>query len=93
MAGVPVASFLANVYLNEVDHYFADRGVVYARYSDDIILFAEDLETLQLYRAKMMEFIAKYNLQVNPTKERIYTPEEPYEFLGFKCGSNHIDIS
>lgn len=93
MAGVPLASFLANVYLNEVDHYFADRGVIYARYSDDIILFAEDLETLQLYRAKMMEFIAKYNLEVNPTKERIYTPEEPYEFLGFKCGSNHIDIS
>ena len=93
MAGVPVASFLANVYLNEVDHYFANQGVIYARYSDDIILFASDSSQLQSHRAKILEFLDKYHLEVNPTKERIYSPDKPYEFLGFRCGQNGIDIS
>ena len=49
MAGVPTAPFLADVYLMEVDQYFHNAQVVYARYSDDIILFAPDRETLMTY--------------------------------------------
>ncbi|MBR0531550.1 MAG: group II intron reverse transcriptase/maturase, partial [Bacteroidales bacterium] len=46
MAGTPTAPFLANVYLMEVDHHFEGEGVIYARYSDDIIILAEDQEEL-----------------------------------------------
>jgi hypothetical protein len=93
MAGTPTAPFLADVYLKEVDRYFHDADVVYARYSDDIILFAPDRETLMAYKSKMAEFLRKYQLEVNPDKERIYSPEEAYEFLGFKCHAYDIDIS
>jgi hypothetical protein len=30
---------------------------------------------------------------VNPEKEQIYRPDEPFEYLGFKCFGNEIDIS
>ena len=93
MAGTPTAPFLADVYLKEVDRYFHDADVVYARYSDDIILFAPDRETLMAYKSKMAEFLRKYQLEVNPDKERIYSPEKAYEFLGFKCHAYDIDIS
>ena len=93
MAGVPTAPFLADVYLKEVDQYFHDAHVIYARYSDDIILFAPDRETLEAYKNKMAEFLRKYRLEVNPDKEKIYSPDEPYEFLGFKCHARDIDIS
>ena len=93
MAGVPTAPFLADVYLKEVDRYFHDAHVIYARYSDDIILFAPDRETLMVYKAQMAEFLRKYRLEVNPDKERIYSPDEAYEFLGFKCHARDIDIS
>ena len=93
MAGTPTAPFLADVYLMEVDRYFADAGVVYARYSDDIILFAPDRETLETYKATLLGFLSKYVLTVNPSKERVYAPDEPFEFLGFKCLGNRIDIS
>ena len=42
MAGTPIASFYANLYLKELDEYFLNQGVLYARYSDDIIVFARD---------------------------------------------------
>ena len=93
MAGVPTAPFLADVYLKEVDRYFHDAHVIYARYSDDIILFAPDRETLMAYKAQMAEFLTKYRLEVNPDKEKIYSPDDAYEFLGFKCHARDIDIS
>ena len=93
MAGTPTAPFLADVYLKEVDRFFHDAHVVYARYSDDIILFAPDRETLMAYKGKMAEFLRKYRLEVNPDKENIYSPDEAYEFLGFKCHAFDIDIS
>lgn len=93
MAGVPTAPFLANVYLCELDRYFWEHGVIYARYSDDIIVFAESEALLQEYKSKIAEFLADYRLEINPTKERIYTPDEPYEFLGFRCSDNRIDVS
>ena len=93
MAGVPTAPFLADVYLKEVDRYFHDAHVIYARYSDDIILFAPDRETLMAYKAQIAEFLTKYRLEVNPDKEKIYSPDDAYEFLGFRCHAHDIDIS
>ena len=93
MAGTPTAPFLADVFLKEVDRHFYDKGVIYARYSDDIILFAPDYETLEQYKSQMAQFLAQYHLEVNPDKENIYSPDEAYEFLGFKCHGHDIDIS
>ena len=93
MAGTPTAPFLADVYLKEVDRYYYNKGVTYARYSDDIIMFAPDYETLVEYKSQMCNFLAQYHLEVNPDKEKIYSPDEAYEFLGFKCHGHDIDIS
>ena len=93
MAGTPTAPFLADVFLNEVDRYYYNKGVTYARYSDDIILFAPDVETLEQYKNQMCYFLAQHHLEVNPDKEKIYSPDEAYEFLGFKCHGRDIDIS
>ncbi len=93
MAGTPTAPFLADVYLMEVDRYFEDAGVIYARYSDDIILFAPDRQTLDEHIGKLASFLEKYRLQPNPDKEKIYPPGQPYEFLGFSCLGRNIDIS
>ena len=93
MAGTPTSPFLANVFLNAIDHHFYDARVVYARYSDDIILFAPDRETLEKHKKTLLGFLKEYQLEVNPDKEQIYSPDEPYEFLGFQCHGRDIDLS
>ncbi len=93
MAGTPVSPFLANIYLVELDDYFAKKGVVYARYSDDIVVFAHDEERLGEYRKHILDFISFMGLEVNPEKEKICTPDEPFEFLGFRCHDGDVDIS
>ena len=77
----------------EVDRYFAEAGVIYARYSDDIILFAPDRAELEVHKAALLGFLSQYGLEVNPDKERLYTPDEPFEFLGFRCFGGEIGIS
>ena len=77
MAGTPISPFLANIYLKEVDQHFAENGVIYARYSDDIILFAPDEPTLMQHIETLKAFLDKYRLEVNPEKEQIYRPDEP----------------
>ena len=93
MAGTPTAPFLADVFLSGVDWHFADAGVLYARYSDDIILFAPDRPTLEENKTTLLGFLERYRLEVNPDKERIYAPDEPFEFLGFRCLGNEIGVS
>ena len=93
MAGTPTSPFLANIYLREVDRHFAEAGVLYARYSDDIILFAPDRETLDRHIGDLNAFLEKYRLEVNPDKVRIYQPDEAFDFLGFKCKGHNIDIA
>lgn len=93
MAGTPTSPFLANIYLREVDRHFAESGVLYARYSDDIILFAPDRTTLERHIGELNTFLVKYHLEVNPDKVRIYRPDEAFDFLGFKCKGRNIDIA
>ena len=93
MAGTPTSPFLADIYLAEVDRHFADAGVVYARYSDDILLFAPDRGALEEHIATLAGFLEKYRLTVNPDKVRVYAPGEPFDFLGFKCLGDQIDIA
>lgn len=93
MAGTPVSPFFANVYLMDVDRYFEERGVLYFRYSDDILIFANSLEQLQEYRQILYHKVEEHRLKLNPAKVHVSTPGEPWEFLGFCYDHGEIDLS
>ncbi len=93
MAGCPLASFFANLYLMDLDHAFAERGIPYARYSDDIIVFAESRETVEAYAEEIREYLRKRGLEVNPVKEVLGEPEDGFVFLGFICRNGETDIA
>ena len=93
MAGVPVSSFLANVYLNELDWHFFNNGNRYARYSDDIIVFASNEIERQNYIEYIHSFLAKMSLTVNNDKESLSNPHEKWEFLGISYQDGTFDVS
>ena len=93
MAGTPQSSFYANLYLRSMDRYFAGLGVPYARYSDDIIVFAPSKEETEAYAAKIRAFLADFGLTVNPDKEKFAAPEDGWTFLGFSVKDNVVDIA
>ncbi len=93
MAGVPISGFLANLYLKELDEWFKEKNIVYARYSDDIIVFAPTANLIEEYEHKIKSFLVERKLEINPRKEYRTLPNEPWEFLGFCIDSNGIDLS
>ena len=93
MAGTPIAPFLANVYLKEMDAYFKEKDILYARYSDDIILFADSEEEICSLVKVIDEFLERYHLQINPNKVKYTKPGEKWEFLGFGYQKGVIDVS
>lgn len=93
MAGTPTAPFLANIYLAELDHLLGSKAAAYARYSDDIIMFAATEVERDLLRAQTESLLARYGLRQNPHKEFIASPGEAWEFLGVSYHQGRIDLS
>lgn len=93
MAGTPISPFFANVYLQEVDTFFAQAGIPYFRYSDDILIFADSMEELETRQRILYEKIATLGLFINPDKVHISAPGEEWEFLGFCYRDGEIDLS
>jgi retron-type reverse transcriptase len=93
MAGTPMATFYANLYLKDLDEYFENKGVIYARYSDDIIVFAESREMVEKYAEYIKKQLHEKGLTVNQSKECFNNPGEAWTFLGFKYEKGIIDIA
>ncbi len=93
MAGVPISGFLANLYLMQMDEYFAQKGILYARYSDDIIVFANNKSEIEAYENKIKDYIKFSGLEINPEKECRSIPSQKWEFLGFSYFDGEVDIS
>lgn len=93
MAGTPQASFYANLYLSALDRRFFEAGILYARYSDDMLLLAESREALEARAAVLREFLAEQGLRLNPDKEQFFSPGEGWIFLGFSYRAGTVDIA
>lgn len=93
MAGCPIAAFLANVYLSDLDKMFAEEDTIYCRYSDDIIIFTKNKEAQERIKQKLLTTLENYHLTVNTAKEVTTIPNEPWTFLGLKYDNGEIDIS
>ena len=94
MAGMPYAVFFANVFLTRLDRQFENiPGIIYCRYSDDIIIFSKNKQTLSDAKHKLHESLVQYKLSINHDKEVETAPGEPWTFLGFECDGKDIDVS
>ncbi|MCR4724964.1 MAG: hypothetical protein K5772_05985 [Clostridia bacterium] len=93
MAGTPLSAFYANLYLRDLDAHFCDAGVPYARYSDDVILFADTEEERDRHVSWLHAYLAEQGLTLNPAKESRSAPGEAWTFLGFVCSEDRIDIA
>lgn len=91
--GCALGSFFANYCLREVDYHFKKEDITYARYSDDIIFFADTPEEIEFNLTYLLEKIKEYGLEVNEKKYTHFNPNEEIVFLGLALSEDSIDIS
>ena len=93
MAGTPFSTFLANLYLSDLDRHFEKENRIFARYSDDIILFSPSKDQLEQDIRHIHAYLQSKGLSMNPDKEAITAPGEMWTFLGFSFHQGIIDIA
>ena len=81
--GGNISPLLANILLNELDWELESRGLKFARYADDCIIFVKSEKAA----ARVMESVTKYvenvlRLKVNRGKSKMGRPTE-IQYLGF----------
>lgn len=91
--GCAMGSFFANYCLKDMDWMFYHQNKVYARYSDDIILFDYTKEALNESLAYIKEQLALRGLTINDSKYVYFDPDDPVEYLGLKLTPTGVDIS
>ena len=92
--GTPFSSFLANYILKEIDDFIVEElGITYARYSDDLILFADEVEELEKALGKIKVRLVELGLTINEDKYEWYKPGEEITYLGLKIKGDRVDIS
>lgn len=77
----------------DVDHFFEEKGVLYFRYSDDILIFADSAEELDTYRAELYAKLKEKGLSLNPSKVQISGPGETFTFLGYGFQDGRADLA
>ena len=87
--GLPIGNltsqWFANLYLDPLDHFCTEvLHAPYLRYVDDFALFADDAKTLENWRWRIGEFLARRRLKLHPRKTMILATNEPATFLGFE---------
>ena len=93
LAGTAISVFLANYWLTPVDEYFVQQGIPYCRYSDDMILFADNASEREELESELRERIAERGLVLNPDKTCRSDPGEAWEYLGFRYDRGEITLA
>jgi RNA-directed DNA polymerase len=93
--GLPIGNltsqFWANVYLNGLDHFVKRqlRCQGYVRYVDDLLLFADDKDTLHLWRDEVMARLAALRLTIHENSAQPRPTRCGVPFLGFQVYPDH----
>jgi group II intron reverse transcriptase/maturase len=80
--GGPLSPLLANVLLDEVDRALERRGLVFARYADDLNVYTGSQRAANDAMATLKRLFAKLRLQVNESKSAVARVWER-TFLGY----------
>lgn len=87
--GLPIGNltsqFLANVYLNSLDHFVKHdlRVKGYLRYMDDFVLFGDDRRRLKEQGRQVKAKLADLHLRMHPDKYRLVPTRCGLDFVGF----------
>jgi RNA-directed DNA polymerase len=93
--GLPIGNltsqFWANVYLNPLDQLVKRelKCKGYIRYVDDLLLFAEDKESLHAWRQAIIEQIRRLRLRVHENQAAVFPVSTGIPFLGWRVYADH----
>ena len=90
--GGNLSPLLGNIMLDKLDKELESRGLSFARYADDCLIFVGTLKAANRVMKNVSRFLEEeLKLKVNITKSRVSKPEDvKYLGFGFKRGYDYL---
>jgi retron-type reverse transcriptase len=94
-AGLPIGNltsqFLANLYLNDFDHWLKEGLCVgpYLRYVDDMVILDDDKARLAEIRARVRDALGRDRLRLHPDKAHVVPVAGGLDLLGYRVFPHH----
>ncbi len=88
--GCPVASWLADVLLYDLDEELSRLNGYYVRYSDDMLFLGKDYKKAM---SVLQDRLSEMSMTLNPKKVEYLTSDKWFKFLGFSIKGNSISLS
>jgi RNA-directed DNA polymerase len=87
--GGVISPLLANIYLNELDRRWTERGYNSIRYEAHLVRYADDMVILcrkdvGRYYAEFRQEIERLGLELNEAKTQVVDAREGFDFLGMR---------
>ncbi len=93
--GLPIGNltsqFLANLYLDDLDHFIKEELRVsgYLRYVDDFMLLSNSKQELHSWKTAIDEKLRETRLKVHPAKANIFQTRLGVDILGYRVFPNY----
>jgi RNA-directed DNA polymerase len=89
--GAVLSPLMANIYLNELDHYMAQEGWEMVRYADDFVILCENREQAERALNQVRQWVEQAGLVLHPTKTRLVDASQKggFDFLGYHFERGH----
>lgn len=81
--GSVISPLLANLYLNDLDHEMEKKGRKMVRYADDFVVLCTTKAEAEEVLEEIQRWVKQEGLSLHPTKTKIVTLKEGFDFLGF----------
>lgn len=90
--GGVISPLLANIVLDHLDWFLAEKGYLFVRYADDFVVLCKTQTEAERALVEVKCYLEQMELQVSPEKTKICRYSEGFNFLGFSIKSRYIGI-
>lgn len=80
--GAPISPLLANLYLDDLDETFRQRGIRLVRFADDFVILCRSRKRAREVLDDLTDFLREDGLTLHPEKTRIRSHGDGFRFLG-----------
>lgn len=80
--GAVISPILANIYLNEFDHFFSNFPLKLVRYADDFVVLARTKDQIVRAYSEVERLLNSIGLALHPDKTQITNFDRGFRFLG-----------
>jgi len=89
--GMPISPLWANIYLHELDWRLVRNRWALVRYADDFVVLTDSAAAAERVHALVADTLAGLQLRLEPSKSRVSSFSDGFEFLGVHFQGNEFN--